>query len=35
VAGGQGRGNALTQLSHPNGIFVDTLGTLVTIERKI
>ncbi|CAF4934450.1 unnamed protein product [Rotaria socialis] len=35
VAGGQGKGTALTQLSHPNGIFVDTLGTLVTIERKI
>ncbi|CAF1571461.1 unnamed protein product, partial [Rotaria sordida] len=27
VAGGQGQGNALTQLSCPNGLFVDTLGT--------
>ncbi|CAF5093930.1 unnamed protein product, partial [Rotaria sp. Silwood1] len=28
VAGGQGEGNALTQLLYPNELFVDTLGTL-------
>ncbi|CAF4429624.1 unnamed protein product, partial [Rotaria magnacalcarata] len=33
VAGGQGYGNALTQLSDPNGIFVDTLGTLYVADR--
>ncbi|CAF4797968.1 unnamed protein product, partial [Rotaria socialis] len=32
VAGGQGAGSALTQLSHPNGIFVDTLGTLYVAD---
>ncbi|CAF3287681.1 unnamed protein product, partial [Rotaria socialis] len=31
-AGGQGEGRALTQLSHPNGIFVDTLGTLYVAD---
>ncbi|CAF4956070.1 unnamed protein product [Rotaria socialis] len=33
VAGGQGKGNALTQLHWPNGIFVDTLGTLYVADR--
>ncbi|CAF3486941.1 unnamed protein product [Rotaria socialis] len=33
VAGGQGKGNALTQLSDPNGIFVDTLGTLYVADQ--
>ncbi|CAF4958055.1 unnamed protein product, partial [Rotaria socialis] len=28
VAGGQGYGDALTQLASPQGIFVDTFGTL-------
>ncbi|CAF4420993.1 unnamed protein product, partial [Rotaria magnacalcarata] len=28
VAGGQGQGSALTQLYGPEGLFVDTLGTL-------
>ncbi|CAF4966335.1 unnamed protein product, partial [Rotaria socialis] len=32
VAGGQGKGSALTQLSCPNGIFVDTLGTLYVAD---
>ncbi|CAF4628628.1 unnamed protein product, partial [Rotaria socialis] len=32
VAGGQGEGSALTQLSRPNGIFVDTLGTLYVAD---
>ncbi|CAF4723683.1 unnamed protein product, partial [Rotaria socialis] len=32
VAGGQGEGNALTQLYHPQGIFVDTLGTLYVAD---
>ncbi|CAF0775355.1 unnamed protein product [Rotaria sp. Silwood1] len=32
VAGGQGDGNALTQLSYPEGLFVDTLGTLYVTE---
>ncbi|CAF3623599.1 unnamed protein product, partial [Rotaria socialis] len=32
VAGGQGAGNALTQFSSPNGIFVDTLGTLYVAD---
>ncbi|CAF1578568.1 unnamed protein product, partial [Rotaria magnacalcarata] len=32
VAGGQGAGNALTQLSHPFGLFVDTLGTLYVAD---
>ncbi|CAF4963106.1 unnamed protein product, partial [Rotaria socialis] len=32
VAGGQGQGSALTQLHHPNGIFVDTLGTLYVAD---
>ncbi|CAM2721609.1 unnamed protein product [Rotaria socialis] len=32
VAGGQETRNALTQLSSPNGIFVDTLGTLYVAD---
>ena len=28
VAGGQGYGSALTQLSYPRGLFVDTAGTI-------
>ncbi|CAF2033060.1 unnamed protein product, partial [Rotaria magnacalcarata] len=32
VAGGQGVGSALTQLNHPNGLFVDTLGTLYVAD---
>ncbi|CAF4945043.1 unnamed protein product, partial [Rotaria socialis] len=32
VAGGQGAGNALAQLYFPNGIFVDTLGTLYVAD---
>ncbi|CAF3577114.1 unnamed protein product, partial [Rotaria socialis] len=34
VAGGQGQGNALTQLYCPNGIFVDTLGTLYVADSN-
>ncbi|CAF4626036.1 unnamed protein product, partial [Rotaria socialis] len=33
VAGGQRAGNALTQLYWPNGIFVDTLGTLYVADE--
>ncbi|CAF3410019.1 unnamed protein product [Rotaria socialis] len=32
VAGGQGQGNALTQLYYPLGIFIDTLGTLYVAD---
>ncbi|CAF4623255.1 unnamed protein product, partial [Rotaria socialis] len=32
VAGGQGAGSALAQLSYPYGIFVDTLGTLYVAD---
>ncbi|CAM4864784.1 unnamed protein product [Rotaria socialis] len=32
VAGGQGKGNALTQLSDHQGIFVDTFGTLYVVD---
>ncbi|CAF4858625.1 unnamed protein product, partial [Rotaria socialis] len=32
VAGGQGKGSALTQLYSPSGIFVDTLGTLYVAD---
>ncbi|CAF4963419.1 unnamed protein product, partial [Rotaria socialis] len=34
VAGGQGAGSALTQLSYPEGIFVDTLGTLYVADSE-
>ena len=32
VGGGQGQGNAFTQLSHPLGFFVDTSGTLYVVD---
>ncbi|CAF1449543.1 unnamed protein product, partial [Rotaria sordida] len=32
VAGGQGRGDVLTQLWNPNGLFVDTLGTIYVAD---
>ncbi|CAF2045326.1 unnamed protein product, partial [Rotaria magnacalcarata] len=32
VAGGLRQGNALTQLYFPNGLFVDTLGTLYVAD---
>ncbi|CAF5095888.1 unnamed protein product [Rotaria sp. Silwood1] len=32
IAGGQSEGNARTQLSHPNGLFVDTLGTIYVAD---
>ncbi|CAF4801850.1 unnamed protein product, partial [Rotaria sp. Silwood2] len=32
VAGGQGEGDALTQFDHPNGLFVDTLGTIYVAD---
>ncbi|CAF1319197.1 unnamed protein product [Rotaria magnacalcarata] len=32
IAGGQGKGSALTQLYYPRGIFVDTLGTLYVAD---
>ena len=32
VAGGQGQGSALTQLSYPNGLFVDTSSTIYVAD---
>ncbi|CAF1597237.1 unnamed protein product, partial [Rotaria magnacalcarata] len=32
VAGGQHAGDALTQLHYPNGLFVDSLGTLYVTD---
>ncbi|CAF4532467.1 unnamed protein product [Rotaria socialis] len=32
IAGGQCKGNALSQLSSPKGLFVDTLGTLYVAD---
>ncbi|CAF4932030.1 unnamed protein product, partial [Rotaria sp. Silwood2] len=32
VAGGQGQGNALTQFYYPNGLFVDTLGSIYVAD---
>ncbi|CAF3260796.1 unnamed protein product [Rotaria socialis] len=32
IAGGNGSGNALTQLSHGEGLFVDKLGTLYVVD---
>ncbi|CAF5108533.1 unnamed protein product, partial [Rotaria sp. Silwood1] len=32
VAGGQGEGKALTQLSYPKGLFVDHLGTIYVAD---
>ncbi|CAF4084601.1 unnamed protein product [Rotaria sordida] len=34
VAGGQGQGNALTQLADPGGLFVDTLGTTYVADSN-
>ncbi|CAF1088461.1 unnamed protein product, partial [Rotaria magnacalcarata] len=34
VAGGQGQGSDLTQLWYPNGLSVDTLGTLYVADWK-
>ncbi|CAF1599966.1 unnamed protein product [Didymodactylos carnosus] len=33
VAGGQGQGNGLTQLSYPRGVVVDQLGTVYVAEE--
>jgi DNA-binding beta-propeller fold protein YncE len=33
VAGGQGQGNGLTQLSYPSGVVVDQLGTVYVAEE--
>jgi sugar lactone lactonase YvrE len=33
VAGGQGEGNGLTQLSYPNGVVVDQLGTVYVADN--
>jgi DNA-binding beta-propeller fold protein YncE len=35
VAGGQGQGNGLTQLSIPEGVVVDQLGTVYVVDRSI
>ncbi|CAF5034009.1 unnamed protein product, partial [Rotaria sp. Silwood1] len=32
VAGGQGKGNGLTQLSSPQGVVVDQLGTVYVAD---
>ena len=32
VAGGQGQGNSLTQLSHPQGVIVDDLGNVYVAD---
>ncbi|CAF5089184.1 unnamed protein product, partial [Rotaria sp. Silwood1] len=32
VAGGQGKGNGLTQLSYPEGVVVDQLGTVYVAD---
>ncbi|CAF1195748.1 unnamed protein product, partial [Didymodactylos carnosus] len=32
VAGGQGEGNGLTQLSNPRGVVVDQLGTVYVVD---
>ncbi|CAF1555739.1 unnamed protein product, partial [Rotaria sp. Silwood1] len=34
VAGGQGQGNDLTQLSSPQGVVVDQLGTVYVADRE-
>ena len=34
VAGGQGKGSALTQLSYPRGLFVDTSGTIYVVDAR-
>jgi sugar lactone lactonase YvrE len=33
VAGGQGEGNGLAQLSYPRGVVVDQLGTVYVADR--
>ncbi|CAF4512471.1 unnamed protein product, partial [Didymodactylos carnosus] len=33
VAGDQGQGNGLTQLSYPEGVVVDQLGTVYVADR--
>ncbi|CAF4702377.1 unnamed protein product, partial [Rotaria sp. Silwood2] len=33
VAGGQGEGNGLTQLSYPQGVVVDQLGTVYVADE--
>ncbi|CAF5157948.1 unnamed protein product, partial [Rotaria sp. Silwood1] len=33
VAGGQGKGNDLTQLSYPQGVVVDQLGTVYVADE--
>ncbi|CAF0719678.1 unnamed protein product [Adineta steineri] len=33
VAGGQGQGNGLTQLSYPRGVVVDQLGNVYVVEQ--
>ncbi|CAF1465338.1 unnamed protein product [Rotaria sp. Silwood1] len=33
VAGGQGQGNGLTQLSYPAGVVVDQLGTMYVTDQ--
>ena len=32
MAGGEGKGSALTQLSYPQGLFVDTSGTIYVAD---
>ncbi|CAF4528907.1 unnamed protein product, partial [Rotaria sp. Silwood2] len=34
VAGGQGSGNGLAQLSAPRGVIVDKLGTVYVADRN-
>jgi sugar lactone lactonase YvrE len=34
VAGGQGEGNGPTQVSYPNGVVVDQLGTVYVAEEQ-
>ncbi|CAF4657349.1 unnamed protein product, partial [Rotaria sp. Silwood2] len=34
VAGGQGKGNGLTQLSYPYGVVVDQLGTVYVADAE-
>jgi DNA-binding beta-propeller fold protein YncE len=34
VAGGQGQGNGLTQLTYPSGLVVDRLGTVYVADRE-
>ncbi|CAF5085054.1 unnamed protein product, partial [Rotaria sp. Silwood1] len=34
VAGGQGKGNSLTQLNYPQGLVVDQLGTVYVADSR-